>query len=140
MHTRRSRSGSPRARMVALVVLGTMLAGVGCGGQSGGEPPIGVTWQLSPDPPVMGEAMLSFILTDSTTGEAVAGAAVRVEGNMSHPGMKPVFSTAREVSPGSYQAPLTFTMGGDWFVSFEATLPDGRVLHRRVDVPGVRVR
>jgi hypothetical protein len=65
---------------------------------------------------------------------------MRLEGNMSHPGMRPVFGTAREVAPGTYEAPLELPMGGDWFLLVDATLPDGGTLHRQVDLPGVRTR
>jgi hypothetical protein len=54
--------------------------------------------------------------------------------------MKPVFGTAKEVRPGRYEAPLEFTMGGDWFILVNATFPDGRRLERKVDVRGVRTR
>jgi hypothetical protein len=129
------------ARALALTICLAAVSGSGCGREKkAGEPPIGVAWELAPDPPAMGESTFFFTLTDSTTGSPVAGATVRLEGNMNHAGMKPVFSTAREIAPGQYEAPIEFTMGGDWFVSLEATLADGRVLHRQVDVPGVRAR
>jgi sensor domain CHASE-containing protein len=54
--------------------------------------------------------------------------------------MRPVFASAREVSPGTYEAPLELTMGGDWFLLVDARLPDGGTLHRQVDLPGVRSR
>src|SRR5690606_8088607 len=76
--------------------------------------------------------------TDRTTGAPVAGAEVRLEGNMPPPGMQPILATAAEVAPGKYEAPLAFTMAGDWFILFEGTLADGRPLHRQVDVAGVR--
>lgn len=95
-------------------------------------------WTVAPDPPATGPATFSLRLTDTAAGRPVAGAAVRLEGNMSHPGMKPAFGTAREVAPGRYEAPLDFTMAGDWFVLVEARLRDGRTLERQVEVRGVR--
>jgi hypothetical protein len=59
---------------------------------------------------------------------------------MNHAGMRPVFADAKEVEPGKYEATLELTMGGDWFVLITGTLPDGRKLHRKVDVPGVKSR
>jgi hypothetical protein len=44
------------------------------------------------------------------------------------------------VSPGTYEAPLELTMGGDWFLLIDATLPDGGSFHRQMDLPGVRPR
>ncbi|MCB0181714.1 MAG: FixH family protein, partial [Anaerolineae bacterium] len=78
-------------------------------------------------------------LTDEA-GQPLAGAKVELEGNMSHAGMTPVFSQAKEIEPGQYEAPLEFTMGGDWFILVKVTLPDGRQLERQVDVPGVETR
>lgn len=57
---------------------------------------------------------------------------------MSHAGMKPVFGTGREVQPGIYEAPLEFTMGGDWYVIVSARLPDGRQVERQFPVPAVK--
>lgn len=101
----------------------------------------GVTldWSITPDPPKMGPVRVSLTLADPE-GRPVPGAEVRLEGNMSHPGMRPVFGTAREVAPGRYEAPLELTMGGDWFLLIDARLPDGATLRRQVDLPGVRSR
>ena len=87
-----------------------------------------------------GPARFLLMLTDKTTGQLVSGARVRIEGNMSHPGMQPVFDVAREVAPGRYEAKLELTMAGDWIVLVDATLPDGRTVHRRMDLPGARAR
>lgn len=73
-------------------------------------------------------------------GQPVENAEVRLEGNMSHPGMAPVFGDAREVAPGRYQAPLDLTMAGDWFILAQITLRDGRSLSRTSQLPGVRPR
>lgn len=100
-------------------------------------PVVTLDWTITPDPPAAGPVRLSLTLTDAS-GQPVPGAEVRLEGNMSHPGMRPVFASAREVSPGTYEAPLELTMGGDWFLLVDARLPDGGTLHRQVDLPGVR--
>ena len=101
---------------------------------------VSLDWRVFPDPPVAGPVRVSLVLVDSTTGRPVKGAAVRLEGNMSHPGMQPVLASAREVSPGTYEAPLELTMGGDWFLLIDAKLPEGGALHRQLDLPGVRSR
>ena len=107
--------------------------------QEDATPNVVLAWAILPAPATAGQpSTFTFELTDRETGEPVAGAAAELEANMSHPGMEPVLATAAEVAPGKYEAPLTFSMGGDWFVLVEAALPDGRTLHRQVDVPGVR--
>ena len=57
---------------------------------------------------------------------------------MSHAGMRPVFSEARELEPGRYEAPIEFTMGGDWIILVRVTLPDGRKFQRQLDVKAVQ--
>lgn len=124
----------PEARLLALW-LAAFAAGCQPPAQSTSE--IQLDWSVKPDPPRVGPATVSLSLADEKTGRAVEGAEVRLEGNMSHPGMKPVFGDAREVAPGKYEAPLEFTMGGDWFILVDATLRDGRTVQKQVDVPGV---
>ncbi|HYO16843.1 MAG TPA: FixH family protein [Thermoanaerobaculia bacterium] len=130
--------GLSRRLVPALTVC--LLAAGGCQPPADSAPEVALGWTVAPAPPVTGPATFSLTLTDTAAGQPVAGAAVRLEGNMSHAGMKPVFGTAREMAPGRYEAPLDFTMAGDWFVLVEARLRDGRTLQRQVDVRGVRPR
>jgi YtkA-like len=67
----------------------------------------------------------------------VAGAHIKLEGDMSHPGMAPVFAEAAEAEPGSYVAHLRLTMAGDWVILVQGTLANGRRIDRQVDVKGV---
>lgn len=92
--------------------------------------------KVAPSPPRVGPATLTLTMRDGTD-QPLAGATLKLEANMSHPGMVPVFADAREVQPGQYEASLEFTMGGDWFVIAEATFPDGRRLQRQMAVPAV---
>jgi hypothetical protein len=101
------------------------------------EPKISVQEQITPQPVKTGLASLSIILTDEAA-QAIAHATIQVEGDMSHPGMSPVFSQATEVEPGKYQAPINFTMGGDWAVLLHIRLPDGRKVERQINVPNVQ--
>ena len=130
---------SPRllAALLALVVLFVQ----GCGRNSDGDhaEDLKVNLTLRPDPPEVGPAAATVTLTDAG-GRPVRGAAVKLEGNMNHAGMTPVFADATEKAPGQYQGRLEFSMGGDWFVLVNATLADGRKVSRKVDVPGVRAR
>jgi YtkA-like len=96
-----------------------------------------VAHEVAPDPPRMGTATVTLRVADAA-GRPLGGARVSLEGNMSHPGMRPVFGEARELEPGRYQGPLEFTMGGDWVVLVRVTLPDGRKIERQFDVKGVQ--
>lgn len=110
----------------------------GCRPPAADAAEIALAWTVAPDPPAVGAARLSLTLSERATGQPVEGARVRLAANMTHPGMKPVLATAREVRPGRYEAPLALSMAGDWFLLVEARLRDGRTLDRQVDLPGVR--
>jgi hypothetical protein len=94
---------------------------------------------VSPSRPEVGRpATVSLKLIDFLASKPVSGARIQLEGNMTHPGMPPVFAEAKETEPGSYRATLEFTMAGDWVVLVHAALPDGRKVERQFDVKGVR--
>jgi len=56
---------------------------------------------------------------------------MKLEGNMSHAGMTPVFVDAAEVEPGRYRANMELSMAGDWIVLVHLTLPDGAKVERQ---------
>jgi hypothetical protein len=130
---------SPRL-FLALLALGVLMAG-GCRRNDDGNDGKGVEVELTvrPEPPKVGLAKATVKLTDEG-GKPLPHAKVKLEGNMTHPGMTPVFADAKEVRPGQYQGDLDLTMGGDWVILIDANLADGRRLHRVVNLPGVRSR
>jgi hypothetical protein len=116
-----------------------IFSGAAAGCQRGSHndlPEIEIDMAVSPDPPEVGPATITLTFSDAQ-GQPVEGAQVELEGNMSHAGMAPVLTEAVEVAPGQYQAPLEFTMGGDWFILVKAALPDGRSLERQINLPGI---
>jgi hypothetical protein len=119
---------------VVAVIVALFLSG--CGRSA--EPPVALTvkHQISPMPPRVGPAAIALGLT-GPGGEPITGARIEVDCNMSHPGMGPVIADAREIEPGRYVAPLSFSMGGDWIVLLHITLADGRRVERQFDVKGV---
>jgi hypothetical protein len=131
---RTSRRGKTRCWPVLLL----LLAVTGCGRASKDLPDVVVEMVVSPEPAQIGPSTVTVTLVDAN-GELIENADLELEANMSHAGMVPVFASAREVAPGRYEAPLEFTMGGDWFVLVRSQLPDGRSLERRIDLPGVDV-
>ena len=96
-----------------------------------------VTHEVSPQPPRVGQLTIMLKLSDASAKPA-AGVRVRLEGNMSHAGMTPVFAEAKETEPGRYSATMDFSMAGDWYVLVHMTLPDGRKLERQFEIKGVR--
>src|SRR5688572_9426419 len=69
----------------------------GCRKTSETPPDIVFESKVTPDPPKKGPATVTLKLADSA-GKPIVGARVNLEGNMSHPGMRPVFGEASEVS------------------------------------------
>jgi hypothetical protein len=57
---------------------------------------------------------------------------------MSHAGMAPVVTDAREHAPGVYDLPFAFTMQGDWVLLVSVALPAGGRIERRIEVANVR--
>ncbi|MCX2727627.1 FixH family protein [Thermomicrobium sp. 4228-Ro] len=94
---------------------------------------------IEPDPPAVGPATLRFRLLDSTDGRPVTGlGTVEVEGTMSHAGMEPVITTAREEEDGIYVTEgFRFTMAGDWIVIVRGTR-NGERFETRFELSGVR--
>lgn len=128
----------PRSRPGALfpaLLVALMLAA--CSGGGTGEGGLSVSYRLDPAPPAVGSAAIELRLVDPE-GKPVTGAQVELEANMNHAGMTPTFATLTEAEGGRYDGQVEFTMGGDWFLLMNATLPDGRTVERTLDVKGVR--
>jgi YtkA-like protein len=119
-------------------VCAAILLAAGCQEPSGTTPDVLIEHEISPQPPKVGPSVFSLRITDAASSKPLSGAHVRLEGNMTHAGMSPVFAEAKEAEPGRYRATLEFTMGGDWVVLVHAALPDGREVERQFDVKGVR--
>jgi hypothetical protein len=133
---RGARTARGRRVLPALACAAALLAAA-CRGPVEPAPALLVEHEISPHPPQVGRATLSLKLSDAAA-KPLTGARVTLEGNMTHPGMIPVYAGATEVEPGRYRASLEFTMGGDWVVLVQAALPDGRKLERQLDIRGVR--
>ena len=123
--------------MFLLVALSVGASLTGCRKRAEAQTDVLIAHEIAPQPPAVGVATVSLKVTDEA-GRTVTGAKIKIEGNMSHPGMAPVFAEAGEVAPGRYQAPFEFNMSGDWVLLIDLTLPDGRKLQRQLEVKGVR--
>ena len=102
------------------------------------SPDSGITfaWTIAPQPPRVGNATFTVNLLDRTA-KPVTGAQVKLEADMSHPGMAPVFAKAAETAPGNYIGHLQFSMAGDWVILVRGALANGQRIDRQVDVKGV---
>jgi hypothetical protein len=121
----------------ALFVCSLSIACVfGCA-RSAPQDSISVNWTLEPSPPVVGEPITAH-LTLRDRGTPIAGARLRLEGVMSHPGMAPVTGTVVERGDGEYDAALRFSMAGDWILIVTGDLPDGGQVKKQIEIAGVR--
>jgi hypothetical protein len=100
---------------------------------------ISVREEIEPQPPVVGTATVTVSLADAE-GHPITHANLTVEGDMSHPGMSPVFAESREVAGGRYQAHIDFAMAGDWVLLLHIQLTGGEAVERQIDVKGVRAK
>lgn len=92
-----------------------------------GAPDVAMTLATADDAPlVMGPFQWLVTLHDAD-GQPIDDAAISLRGDMNHAGMVPVEATAAPQGDGAYLADFEWTMAGEWFVTVEATLSDGRV-------------
>lgn len=134
------RARRPLALSAFLLLTASMAAATeACGRRTPATADVSLT--LTPATPVVGPATLSVTVRSREAGgqpARVTGAAVRLEGHMTHAGMAPVLASATERAPGTYEIPFTFTMPGDWALLVAMEWPDGTRVERRLDVADVR--
>lgn len=80
-----------------------------------------------PTKPAVGPGRLIFTLRDDAD-HPIDSAALNIEGNMSHAGMVPVFAQTTGGENGRYVVPFKWTMAGDWILTVDVSLADGRVV------------
>jgi hypothetical protein len=98
-----------------------------------------ITWSLDPAPPITGTPLVVRMTLRDRDGTPISGARLRLEGMMSHPGMAPVIAGVTERGKGEYEAPLQFTMAGDWILLVTGELPGGMPITKQIEVNGVRL-
>ena len=95
-----------------------------------------VSYEVSPLPARVGDVTITITMKDGSN-EPIAGARIKLEGNMSHAGMAPVFADATEIGPGQYRTKMNLSMAGDWYVLVHLTLADGRELEQEFEIKEV---
>jgi len=130
--------GPRTQRRVLTAVL--VFAWIGLAGCRPPEPAdaIHVSWTLDPSPPVMGTPIVARLTLRDAKQKPITGAHLRLEGLMSHPGMAPVTAVVTERGNGDYDAPLQFTMAGDWILLVTGELPGGAAIKKQIEINGVR--
>src|SRR4051794_15299412 len=94
---------------VLFLILVLALPSCQLGSVADGAPDVKVELTFQASPPQVGTAAATVKLADKD-GKPLQGAAVKLEGNMNHAGMKPSFADAKEGEPGEYHADLELTM------------------------------
>ena len=94
----------------------------------------GIEFDLAIEPatPAIGDATL-LVTVFASDGEPIDDATLDVRGDMTHGGMIPVIREGIRSSDGIYRIPFEWTMGGDWTITVDATLPDGRTASQTFD-------
>lgn len=121
----------------SLVLIGVLLLlGSGCARESrrAAAEDVQISLAAVPFPAVVGPARLVIRVQDSA-GNALDDAALSIKGDMTHAGMTPELAAVQGGGEeGYYNVPFEWTMGGDWIVTVEATLDDGRTARQRFDM------
>ena len=107
-----------------------------CRHESEPAPDLTVAHEVSPQPPGVGPLTITLRVAD-VSGKPATGVRIKLEGNMSHPGMTPVFADAKETGSGRYSSTMELTMAGDWYFVVHMTLPDGRETEHQFEIKGV---
>lgn len=131
---------APRAHrrvLIAALLFACSHALAGCGGTDPADV-VRVSWTLDPSPPLVGTPIVARLTLRDTDQKPITGARLRLEGMMSHPGMAPVSAAVTEKGNGEYEAPLQFTMAGDWILLVTGELPGGMAFTRQIEITGVR--
>jgi hypothetical protein len=122
---------------VFVVLLLASLPWAGCSRSARATPAVAFACDSDPKPPRVGPNTFTVVLSGKNH-QRLAGARVSLEGDMSHPGMSPVFGEAQEITPGQYRGTLDLNMLGDWTVVFHITLANGQSFDRQVQIPHIR--
>ena len=122
--------GTNKTKLLCLLCL--FMAGC----RSAPSPEVFVAHQVLPQLPRVGQVEIRLRVTDASR-KPLTGAQIKLEGNMSHAGMSPVFVDTLEVAPGEYRANMNLSMAGDWIVLVHLTLRDGATLERQFEIKGV---
>lgn len=84
-------------------------------------------------PPPSGDGRVIVRVSDEND-QPVDAATLKIRGDMANPGMVPIEASLTGGENGVFRIPVYWTMAGDWIVTVEATLDDGRRTSRVFDL------
>jgi len=97
-------------------------------------PDVVISMNLEPDPPLFGRPCVMLMTVFAADGMPINDARLEVKGDMTHAGMVPVVVSITEGLDGVYATAFDWTMAGDWIVTVEVTLSEGRVARQQFEV------
>ena len=119
---------------LVVLSLSVLILSASCGRHAATDSDVIVELKTRPAPSAAGGVTDAVVTLRDRDRHPVRGARLRVEAFMSHPGMAPVLAIPVERGDGVYEVPLQLTMRGDWIVRVTGTLPDGRTVHRQIEI------
>lgn len=122
-------------RMIMLLLVTVLIVGSGCARASRQADSSGITMTLTaiPYPPHIGTSRLVIQVADED-GSPIDDARLSIKGDMTHAGMIPVLAEVNGGEAGVYEVPLEWTMAGDWVITIDLSLADGRSTRQRFDL------
>lgn len=121
-------------RIVLLIACLALCAAVGCRRAAAPQnEEIRVTLVAPVFSPPAGDGRLTIRVADEND-RPIDTAALQIRGDMADPGMVPIHASAAGGEDGLYRVPVYWTMAGEWIVTVETTLNDGRQTARTFDM------
>jgi YtkA-like protein len=125
--------------VVGLLLLVGNFAANGCARSASSPDETEFSCEISPATPHLGANTFTVTLRDKA-GAPRTGARLAIEGDMTHPGMRPAFADSAEIAPGKYQGSLDLSMAGDWTILFHITLANGQTVERQLQIRSLRAK
>jgi hypothetical protein len=101
-------------------------------------PRVTATWRVEPTPPVVGTLTTVRLTLVDHNRQPLAGAKLRLEAHMAHPGMAPLTADVTEAAAGTYEARIALTMAGDWTFVMAGSRAGGDRIAETLAVPSVK--
>jgi copper(I)-binding protein len=120
-----------------LLFLLPMLILFGCRSNTINSADIAISIELANESAAVGEETAILVSLADSAGNPINDAQVKLRGDMNHAGMTPVLGEAANGTNGVYEIPFAFSMGGDWIITVDVTLPNGTTASETFNINGI---
>lgn len=93
---------------------------------------VNIHYQVDKTPTIIADAIATVTITDMS-GSPITDAVVKVTGDMAHQGMMPISGKGEHTKNGRYDVLLRWTMAGNWIMTVNVMLADGRQFEQIFD-------